>query len=648
MPENAIYAILDKHLVSGKVAAGEEIGIRADQLLTQDGTGTMVFLHLDKFGRARLKGRMAICYVDHNTLGVGPENADDHAFLRAACQKYRIHFSRPGNGIGHQIHLERFGLPGKLLLGADSHVPTLGGLGMLAIGVGGLELVVALSGAPHYLTCPAVTRVLLKGKLKPWCSAKDAILHILASLANRSMVGTALEYTGAGVASLSVPERATMTNMGAELGVTASLFPTDEVTKRWLTAQGRGRDYRRVQPPKKGNYADELTVDLGNVVPMVAVPPSPNRAVPVRELNDLAVRQVAVGSCTNGSFEDLAKVASMLKGKRLHPGLDMVVAPATRQVLRTLIDRNLLAPLLDAGCRVTEPACGFCIGHGQAPGTDSVSVRTANRNFRGRCGTMDASVYLVSPETAAATALRGKLTDPRDLKRTPPRVRQPTKFPVDDSMIVPPPRASKPDMELPRGPNIVPPPDYEPLPASLNCEVAIKLGDHISTDDILPAGRWLKYRSNVQKYAQHTFAGLAPGFADRARETLDRELGSIVVAGHGYGQGSSREHAAMCPRVLGVRVVLAKGFERIHLTNLINHGIVPLTFLDQRAYDQIGPDDYLDLPWVARELRKSKTVTVRNPDRGIEFKVSHGLTRRQIEILLAGGLLNYIASRTQR
>ena len=641
MSDNSIYAILEKHLVSGRVGPGEQIGIRADQFLTQDGTGTMVLMHLDKLGQARLKGRQAICYVDHNTLGMGSENADDHRYIQAACRKFKIAFSKPGNGIGHQIHLERYGIPGQLLLGADSHVPTLGGLGMLAIGTGGLQLAVALTAAPHYLRCPTVTRVELTGKLMPWCSAKDAVLTLIGRLAERDNSGVALEYDGPGVASLSVPARATMANMGAELGVTSSLFPTDLATRAWLTAQGRSKDYRQVKALKNAIYEDTVKLDLSQVVPMVALPHSPHKVVPVREARGVGVDQVAVGSCTNGSFEDLAKVALILRGNRVRPEVDMLVAPATRQALRALMDKNHLEDLLAAGCRVAEAACGFCIGHGMAPATKSVSVRTTSRNYRGRCGTLDAQVYLVSPETAAATALTGELTDPRDLGRKPVLVRAPKKFNLDDSLVIDPGRPAKKDLELPRGPNIVPPPDYAALPASLNCEVMLKLGDDISTDDILPAGNLLKYRSNVDMYAKYTFAGIAPDFAAHARANLNREIASIIVAGKGYGQGSSREHAAMCPRAIGVRVVIAKSFERIHLTNLVNHGIVPLTFLDQRTYDQIEQQDYLELPWVARELRKSKTISLRNPDRAVEIKVSHPLTRRQINIVLAGGLHNY-------
>ncbi|HOX42289.1 MAG TPA: aconitate hydratase [Myxococcota bacterium] len=642
MGSNTIYAILEKHRVHGRIGPGEEIGVRADQLLTQDGTGTMVFLHLEQLGRPRAKNRLAVCYVDHNTLGDGPENADDHAFLQAACEKFQVHFSRPGNGIGHQLHLERFAAPGLLLLGADSHVPTLGGIGELAIGVGGLELAVALTGAPHYLICPAVTRVVLTGKLRPFCSAKDLGLHILGLLGGRQNAGVALEYTGPGVKGLSVQERATLANLGAELGLTTSLFPADEVTQAFLTAQGRTRDYRRQQPPKGAEYAEQISVDLDKIEPMVALPSSPLKVTTVREAAGVSVQQVAIGSCTNGSYEDLARVAAILGGRRVSPEVSVVVAPASRQALRTLLEQRQLAPLLDAGCRLTESTCGFCIGHGQAPGTGWVSVRTSSRNYPGRCGTAGAQVYLVSPETAAATALRGVLTDPRDLKLRAPAPRAVRRYPVDDGLLLPPPRRVRLG-ELPRGPNIVDPPRQKPLPASLHVEVSLKLGDHVSTDEILPAGRWLKYRSNVQEYAKHTFEGIDPTFVQRARENAAREICNLIVAGNHYGEGSSREHAAMCPALLGVRVILAKSFERIHLGNLINHGVVPLTFLDQRTYEALTLDDYFEMPWIAAELKKSETITLRNPDRGIEFKVRHGLSRRQIEILLAGGLANHAA-----
>ncbi|MBN2496685.1 MAG: aconitate hydratase [Deltaproteobacteria bacterium] len=642
MAANMTHDVLSRCLMHGKLRTGEEIGVRADQLLTQDGTGTMVFLQLEKLGTSRLKGRFAICYVDHNTLGEGPENADDHRFLRSACERFRLHFSRPGNGIGHQVHLERFAVPGQLLLGADSHVTTLGGLGMLAIGTGGLELAVAMTGSPHYLICPAVIRVVLGGQLAPWCSAKDAVLHIIERLAQRNCVGVSLEYDGPGVKNLSVAQRATIANMGAELGLTSSLFPADERTRAFLAAQGRARDYRRLAPKKSAGYDDEIQVDLSRVVPMVALPPSPLKAVPVRDVAGLDVQQVAVGSCTNGGFYDIARLAMVVRKRKIHPELSAVVAPASRQVFQALLTKGYLADLSAAGFRLAESVCGFCIGHGHAPASGSVSVRTSNRNFIGRCGTRDARVYLVSPETAAATALTGKLTDPRDLRRPAPRVREPARYPIDDTSILPPTRKRKP-VELHRGPNIVDPPVNEPLPASIQAEVVLKVGDGISTDEILPAGRWLKYRSNVQRYARHAFADIAPGFAERALENLEHETFTVIVAGEGYGQGSSREHAAMCVRLLGVRVILAKSFERIHLTNLINHGIVPLRFLDQRTYDRIQQDDYLELPWIARELRKSETVSLRNPDTSVEYKVKHGLTRRQIKILLAGGLGNYIS-----
>jgi aconitate hydratase len=639
----AIYQILQDHQVSGNIGPGEEVGIRADQVLAQDGTGTMVFLHLGKLGKSRLRGKLAICYVDHNTLGEGPENADDHRFLQTACAHFKIHFSKPGNGIGHLVHLERFGVPGQLLLGADSHVTTLGGLGMLAIGTGGLELAVALTGAPHYFVCPAVTRVLLRGRLRPWCTAKDVILHIIGRLASRNNVGTALEYAGGGVATLSVAQRATIANMGAELGVTTSLFPSDVVTHTFMAAQARARSYRRVRMPKKAEYADEIEVELGQVVPMVALPHSPDKVVPVREAGGIEVQQVAVGSCTNGAFHDVGKVALILRRGRVHPNVDMIVAPGTRQVLRTLMERGYLKDIVGAGARVTESVCGFCIGNGQAPGHGWVSVRTSSRNYQGRCGTRDAGVYLVSPETAAATALRGVLTDPRDLKRPAPRLTVPRRFPIDDSMVIAPPKQGK--VEVVRGPNIVDPSPNQRLEPHLLGQLVLKLGDNISTDDILPAGRWLKYRSNVPAYSQHTFQGIDPRFVARAEKNKKSAIANIIVAGDGYGAGSSREHAAMCPRYLGVLVIIAKSFERIHASNLINHGIVPLQFMDSRSYGRIQPDDDLEFPWIVTELKRSSLVTVRSPEKGYELKVKHGLSRRQVEILIEGGLLNYVASR---
>jgi aconitate hydratase len=639
----AIYQILQDHLVSGSIGPGEEIGIRADQMLTQDGTGTMVFLHLGKLKAPRLRGKLAICYVDHNTLGEGPENADDHLFLQTACAHFGLHFSKPGNGIGHQVHLERFGVPGQLLLGADSHVTTLGGLGMLAIGTGGLELAVALTGAPHYFVCPSVTRVLLRGRLKPWCTAKDVILQILGRLASRNNVGTALEYAGAGVAALSVAQRATIANMGAELGVTTSLFPADEITRTFLAAQARVRSFHRVRAPQKADYAEEIEVDLDKVVPMVALPHSPDRVVAVREAGGIAVQQVAVGSCTNGAFHDMARVALILRQGSVHPDVSMFVAPGTRQVLRTLMERGYLKDIVGAGARIGESVCGFCIGNGQAPGHGWVSVRTSSRNYQGRCGTQDAEVYLVSPETAAATALRGVLTDPRDLKRPAPRPNVPRRFPVDDSMILAPPKKGR--VGIVRGPNIVDPPTNKRLTPHLMGQLVLKLSDGISTDHILPAGRWLKYRSNVQEYSRHTFQGIDPQFVARAERNKKSAIANVVVAGEGYGEGSSREHAAMCPRYLGVRVIIAKSFERIHVSNLIHHGIVPLQFIDSESYGRVQQGDDLEFPWIINELKRSSLVTVRSPEKGYEFKVKHGLSRRQVDILIEGGLLNYVASR---
>lgn len=638
----ATYQILKRNLVHGNLRPGEEIGIRVDQLLVQDGTGTMVFLHLGKLGKARLQGKLAVCYVDHNTLGDGgPENADDHRFLETSCMASGVMFSRPGNGIGHQIHLERFARPGRLLLGADSHVTSMGGIGMLAIGTGGLELAVGLTGAPHYFICPAVTRVWLSGRLKPWCSAKDLALHIVRSLASRKNVETSLEYDGPGVKTLSIPQRATISNMGAELGVTSSLFPADEITKAYLASQGRVSGFRHLSAGARAEFADEIEIDLGQIVPMVALPHRPDNVVAVREVSGLPVDQVAIGSCVNGFFEDLAKVALMLKGRKVHPGLSLVVAPATTQVMRALLDRGYIKALLDAGARLAEPACGFCIGHGYAPASQAVTVRTNNRNYEGRCGTLDARVYLVSPETAVATALRGTLCDPRDLRRKAIRPAPQKKVPIDDLLIVKPPKNKK--VAVVRGPNIIDPPVNERLPASLNGVVALKLGDHVTTDHILPAGRHLKYRSNIEEYAWRTFKGVDAKFVHRAKELQQAGLASIIVAGNGYGEGSSREHAAMCPMVLGVRVVIARSFERIHVSNLINFGIVPLVFLDPRDYDRIKQGDDLELPWVAAELKRSSLVTVRSHAKDYELKVKHGLSRRRVAILLAGGLRNYVA-----
>jgi aconitate hydratase len=638
----ATYQILKNNLVSGSLKPGEEIGVRADQMMFQDGTGTMVFLHLAAIGRPRLKGKLAICYVDHNTLQSGPENGDDHRFLQTSCEKYKLHFSKPGNGIGHQLHLERFAAPGMLLLGADSHVPTLGGLGMLAIGTGGLELAVALTGAPHYLICPSITRVVLVGRLKPWCSAKDVILTIIKELSSRNNVGTSLEYAGDGVKTLSITQRATIANMGAELGVTTSLFPSDEVSKKFLQSQGRTRDYSRLTISDTAEVDQQIEINLSKVVPMVALPGNPENVVTVKEAGKIPVQQVAIGSCTNGAFEDMAKAALILKDKVVHPEVSLVVAPATRQVTHTLLDRGYLKHILSAGARLTESVCGFCIGHGQAPGSDWVSVRTNNRNYEGRCGTPDAKVYLVSPETAAATALKGYLCDPRDLKRPAPRFKMPIKFETNDRMIIAPTKKTRRN-KVERGPNIVDPPKYAPLAPTVRGEAILKLGDHISTDHILPAGRWLKFRSNIQEYAWHTFKNIDPKFYQRATANKERKLNNIIVAGFGYGEGSSREHAAMCPRFLDVRVVIAKGFERIHVSNLINHGIVPLTFMDGRGYEKIEAGDDLELPWVANEIKRSELVTVRSPEKGYVIRVKHGLNRRQIDILLAGGLRNYVS-----
>lgn len=637
----AVHTILKDHLVHGQVVPGKEIGIRADQMMTQDAVGTMVFLHLERLGQPRLSGRLAICYVDHNTIGVGPQNAQDHRFLQTSSAKAGMYYSKAGNGIGHHVHLERYGMPGRLLIGADSHVTTLGGLGMLAIGTGGIELATGLRGAPHYLICPAVIRVRLTGHLRPWCSAKDVILEIIRRLRNRSLVNIVLEYDGPGVMSLNVPQRAVIANMGAELGATSSWFPADEQTRSYLISQGRGRVYRKVCSDPKAEYADEIELELKKVVPMVALPSSPRNVVPVEEVAGLRVQQVAVGSCTNGFYEDLAVVAMVLKRRKVQRDVSMVMAPATRQVMRALMDSGYLRNLVDSGVRLAESTCGFCIGQGHTPGTNWVSVRTNSRNYEGRCGTKDASVYLVSPQTAVATSVFGVLTDPRKLGRQEPKPKKFKRFPISDGVVAPLVRGEKVKVE--RGSNLVEPPAIEKLPSHLKGVAVLILRDHVSTDHILPAGRWLKHRSNIIEYAKHTFDVIDPDFVRRTKRVRDLGYYNIIVAGLAYGEGSSREHAAICPMVLGVRVVLAKSIERIHLSNLINFGIVPLTFINHKDYNLVRQDDELELPWLVTELERNELVTVRSQKRGYEFKVNHGLMRRQIKVLLVGGLLNYLS-----
>ncbi|GFN22417.1 aconitate hydratase [Thermanaeromonas sp. C210] len=635
MGQNLAEKIIARHLVEGKVVPGEEIAIRIDQTLTQDATGTMAYLQFEAMGIDRVRTKLSVSYVDHNTLQTGFENADDHRFLQSVAAKYGIVFSRPGNGICHQVHLERFAVPGSTLLGSDSHTPTAGGIGALAVGAGGLEVAVAMAGGPFYFTMPEVIRINLHGRLSPWVSAKDVILEVLRLLSVKGGVGKIIEYGGDGVKTLWVPERATITNMGAELGATTSIFPSDEVTRAFLRAQGREEDWVELLPDPDAVYSQVLDIDLGSLEPLVARPHMPDRVARVREVGPIKVDQVAIGSCTNSSYADLMRVAAILKGRRVHPEVSLVISPGSRQVFYLLAQNGALADLIAAGARILECTCGPCIGMGQAPPSGGVSVRTFNRNFRGRSGTADASVYLTSPEVAAATALTGVLTDPRDLGMPPISISMPERFPVDDSLLIFPPAAGT-EVEIKRGPNIKPLPAAHPLPEVVTAPVLLKLGDNITTDDISPAGaKYLPLRSNIPALAQHAFEGIDPTFARRAQEAGQ----GIIVGGQNYGQGSSREHAALCPMYLGIKAVIAKSFARIHRSNLINFGILPLTFVREEDYDGIAPGDRLTLD--LRGGLEAEVLTVRNVTRGTSFQVRHGLSPRQRKILLAGGLLNY-------
>lgn len=643
MGKSLVEKILASHLLSGELIPGTEIAVRVDQTLTQDATGTMAFLQFEALAKARVKTELSVSYVDHNMLQTGFENADDHRFLEDTAAKFGVWFSRPGNGICHQVHLERFSVPGKILLGADSHTPTAGGVGMLGIGAGGLDVAAAMGGAPFYLVMPAVANICLKGTLPPWVSAKDVALEVLRRLTVKGGVGKALEYTGEGVASLSIPARATIANLGTETGATTSLFPSDEVTRAFFEAQHRLEKWVPFAPDADASYQEVMEIDLGACEPLVARPPSPDHVCTVKEVGFLRVDQVVIGSCTNSALEDLLRVAQILKGKVVPPGVSLVIAPGSRQVLQMLARSGALADLIASGARILEPACGPCIGMGQAPPSGGVSLRTINRNFKGRSGTPDAEVYLVSPETAAASALRGCLTDPRELGK-PPEISFPASFLVDDRLMVPPSPEPK-EIRVRRGPNIKPLPANPPLPEEIQVPVLLKVGDHISTDQILPAGsKILPLRSNIPALAEYVFSSLDASFAARAKE-LKAKGGSIVMGGENYGQGSSREHAALAPGYLGVKAVLAKSFARIHRANLINFGILPLTFLNPEDYNRLMVGDLLSLASLPQALRQGKTLTVVNKTQGFTFQVKMDFTPREQEILIAGGLLNYLRGR---
>jgi len=640
MSLNLAQKLILTHLVDAGTlpAPGADVALRIDQTLTQDATGTMAYLEFEAMGVPRVKTERSVAYIDHNTLQSGFENADDHRFIRSCARKHGIYFSRPGNGICHQVHLERFGVPGKTLIGSDSHTPTGGGIGMLAIGAGGLDVAVAMGGGAYHIPMPKVTLVRLTGQLQPWVSAKDIILEVLRRLTVKGGVGRVIEYGGPGVAGLTVPERATITNMGAELGATSSVFPSDEITRIFLAAQSREEDWTELLPDEDAEYDTLIEINLSELAPLAACPHMPDNIKPVSELSGVKVDQVCIGSCTNSSLQDMLKVAAILKGKTVYPGVSLSIAPGSKQVLTMLAQNGALADLIAAGARILESACGPCIGMGQSPGSGAVSLRTFNRNFEGRSGTADAQVYLVSPEVAAASALTGMFTDPRTLGEAT-EITLPACFLIDDNMIeLPVPEAEMDSVEIEYGPNIKPFPASEPLPADLTARAVLKVGDNITTDHIMPAGaKILPYRSNIPYLSQFCFVQCDPDFAAHCKEAGR----SIVIGGANYGQGSSREHAALVPLYLGVKAVIAKSFARIHADNLVNAGILPLTFADSSDYDHIGTGDALALEGIRAHLESGTVVILKNLTRGESCVLRHELSPRQREILLAGGLLEY-------
>ena len=631
--------ILKAHLVDGEFVKGQEIGIRIDQTLTQDATGTMAYLEYEAMGVPRVRTEKSVAYIDHNTLQSGFENADDHRFIGSVCKKHGIYFSRPGNGICHQVHLERFGIPGKTLIGSDSHTPTGGGIGMIAIGAGGLDVAVAMGGGAYYITYPKIVKVNLTGKLSPWVSAKDVILEVLRRMSVKGGVGKVIEYCGEGVKTLTVPERATITNMGAELGATTSIFPSDETTLAFLKAQDRADVWSELKADDDAVYDEQIDIDLSQLVPLAACPHSPDNVKSVNEIGKLKIDQVCIGSCTNSSYVDMMKVAHILKGKTVDPSVSLAIAPGSKQVLNMIAENGALADMIAAGARILESACGPCIGMGQSPNSKGGSLRTFNRNFEGRSGTKDGQIYLVSPEMAAVSALTGYLTDPRTLGDMP-EFKLPEHFKINDNMVVPP--ADEADMdsvEVLRGPNIKPFPQTSPLDDSIDCQVSLKVGDNITTDHIMPAGaKILPLRSNIPAISQHCFTVCDEDFPRRAKNMGK----SIIVGGSNYGQGSSREHAALAPLYLGIKAVLVKSFARIHRANLINAGILPLTFVNEADYDKINQGDEIVLADVRADVEADMSkLTVVNKTTGVEIPVLCELTGRTKDIILAGGLLDY-------
>ena len=644
--QTLIAKILSAHTAAGEYTPGGEVKIRIDQTLCQDATGTMAFLELEAIGVERVKTELSVVYIDHNTSQHGPENQNDHLYLQSVAAAKGVYVSRPGNGICHQVHLERFGVPGKTLLGSDSHTPTNGGIGMIAIGAGGLDVAMAMAGVPFKIKVPKVIGVRLSGKLSPWVSAKDVILHILSILTTKGNVGTAVEYFGSGVATLSVPERATITNMGAELGVTTSVFPSDSRTRAFLKAQGRDAAWKPLAADPGAVYDRVIEIDLASLVPLAACPSSPDNIKAIQDLGAIPVQQVVIGSCTNSSYKDMVLVAKILAGMQVHPNVSLAIAPGSRQVLEMLARSGALADMIRAGARILESACGPCIGQGLSPASDVVTLRTFNRNFAGRTGTVNDQCYLVSPETAVAAALTGRLTDPRTLGIPYPEFRMPQRFLVDDSMVLPPPAAGS-AVTVIRKETIGTPPICKPFPANLDGEVLIQVGDKITTDHIMPAGQFLKYRSNIPVYSQYVFSPLnQPGkltFAARAMVARDAGRHGVIVGGESYGQGSSREHAAICPMFLGVRLVLAISIERIHAANLVNFGILPLFFQNREDYATLTEGCRLSAGDIAGQLQAGDTVRLDGvaPDGNrFSFTCRHRLSAEEVAEVLAGGRLN--------
>ena len=635
MGKTIAQKIIAAHLVSGDMAVGSEIALKIDQTLTQDATGTMAYLEFETMGIPRVKTELSVAYVDHNTLQSGFENADDHRYLQSVASKHGVYFSRPGNGICHQVHLERFGKPGKTLIGSDSHTPTGGGIGMLAFGAGGLDVAVAMGGGAYYITMPKIFKVELTGKLNPYVTAKDVSLELLRILSVKGGVGAIIEWSGPGIAGLSVPERATITNMGTELGATTSIFPSDEVTRAFLKAQGREDDYTPLASDSDAEYDRIITIDLDALKPMIACPHSPDNVVSVESLKGTKVDQVCIGSCTNSSLYDMLKVAAMLKGKTIDPSVSLSISPGSRQVLTMLADCGALSDILASGARVLECACGPCIGMGFSPNSGGVSLRTFNRNFLGRSGTKDGQVYLVSPETAVAAALTGYITDPTTFGEAV-SVTMPEQFKIDDSSVLAPATDGS-TVEVLRGPNIKEFPKSKPFADSLVAKLVLKVGDNITTDHIMPAGaKILPYRSNIPFMSQFCFQVCDPEFPERAKGAGN----GIIIGGSNYGQGSSREHAALVPMYLGIRCVIAKSFARIHVANLINAGILPLTFADPADYDELNQDDVLSLSGIESGMEQG-TIMMKNHSTGKEIVLKCAMSQRQRAILMAGGLLNY-------